>query len=262
MQSTVSTEHLEYGQATDRGLVRRSNEDAMLHFAIPGDSAESSANVFIVADGMGGHRGGRMASAMAVETVRDALVGNGIASIESSGIEEQLRLVFRHINTDILDRGRVSPELLGMGTTLTVLLIRDRQAWIAHVGDSRVYRLTSTGPTPSLEQLTQDDTLVAKLAQQGALSEEEAAHHPKRNLLVQAIGGQGSVDVAIVGPLTVQLGDRFVLCTDGLLEVDQRTIATTVSAFPPQEACDRLVELANAFGGTDNTTVQIVHVVR
>lgn len=232
----------------------------MLRFTIDGAERVLSTDVFIVADGMGGHRGGQMASSMAVEIVRDKMVSNGIGDIESDAIADQLGHVFRSINSDIIDRGRHSPELHGMGTTLTVLVIRENEAWIAHVGDSRVYRLVNSRSNPLLEQLTQDDTLVAKLTRQGALSEEEAAHHPRRNLLVQAIGGQESVDVALIGPFPVRVGDRFLLCTDGLLGVDLQKIAVTVATHQPQEASDRLVELANASGGSDNTTVQVVHI--
>ncbi len=239
---------LESGFATDRGLVRAANEDAGLNFTIEHESGDST-NVFVVADGMGGHRGGQTASAMAVELAREALSSNPLENID-----DILASLFDQINEDILVAGQRDPNLFGMGTTLTILVIRNCDGWIGHVGDSRAYRIRPQ----SMEQLTQDDTLVARLAEQGVLSKDELATHPKRNLLVQAMGAQSSVDAQIVGPIEIVDGDRFLLCTDGLFGVEESTIANTVLLNDPLLACTLLVRLANAAGGSDNTTVQVV----
>ena len=233
--------------------MRANNEDAVVHFTVdPGDSGPA-VHLYVVADGMGGHRAGQTASAMAVASAREVL-----ASMPLEDLGRSLDRLFRRINVEVIEAGRSDPELRGMGTTLTILAIRGCQAWIGHVGDSRVYRIRAQ----RMEQLTQDDTLVARLARQGMLSDQEAARHPDRNLLVQAIGGQESVVVQVVGPIGVEDDDRFLLCTDGLFDVDDQTIANTVLLNDPQTACGLLVRLANATGGTDNTTVQVVHCVR
>jgi protein phosphatase len=243
---------IESGYATHKGLVRAANEDAWLHFTIeepPGDST----HIYVVADGMGGHRGGQTASSMAVRLAREMLLSNPLREIG-----DLFKPLFDRINAEIILAGKNDPSLLGMGTTLTILVIRDCRAWIAHVGDSRAYRIRSQ----EMDQLTQDDTLVARLAEQGVLTIDEIAKHPKRNLLVQAMGGQESVEVQIVGPLEIVDGDRFLLSTDGLFEVPSETIANTVILNDPTTACERLVDLANASGGADNTTVQIVNCYR
>ncbi|NNE34973.1 MAG: serine/threonine-protein phosphatase [Rhodothermales bacterium] len=245
---TTSCEVLS-GFATDKGLVRPANEDAVLHFVSNKNGNDDPTQVFVVADGMGGHRGGQTASTMAVEIARDVLSFNPLGDIAQSLLQS-----FRRINDEIVYVGKNDPTLHGMGTTLTLLAIRNCSAWIAHVGDSRAYRIRAR----RMEQLTQDDTLVARLAEQGVISVDEAANHPNRNLLVQAMGGQESVDVQMIGPIDIVDDDRFLLCTDGLLHVNEQTIANTIALNDPQTACGLLVRLANASGGTDNTTVQIV----
>ena len=236
-----------WGAATDTGRVRPSNEDAYL--ALPG--------LFAVADGMGGHRGGSVASALALETLRGRLVdGDGPCTTD------RLVLAVQEANEVIVDRAAQDPELLGMGTTLTAIALvqlHDQAALgVVNVGDSRLYLLKDG----ELEQITEDHSLVATLERQGRLTREEAAVHPQRNILTRALGIDARVMVDSWEILPF-VGDRYLLCSDGLYnEVDDRRIEATLRKLAdPAEAAHELVRLANEAGGRDNITCVVVDVV-
>ena len=232
------------GAATDKGMVRANNQDSQLVL---------DGRLFAVADGMGGHRGGEVASATALDALGDAW-SEATAAALRAGVVGANEAVFAKASHD--------PELRGMGTTLTVLALvvdeagQERLA-IANVGDSRAYRLTD-----QLVQVTDDHSLVESLVRQGRLTAEEAVTHPQRNILTRALGiePQVEVDVWVLSPVP---GDRFLLCSDGLFnEVEPDVITSTLRALAdPTQAANELVRLANEGGGRDNITCVVVDIV-
>ena len=233
---------LAFGSRTDIGRTRKRNEDSML----------VREPLFVVADGMGGHRGGNVASAMTVEVL-------GVAPVATGGTAAVVDAI-RTANRAVLERGDAEPELRGMGTTVTALFV-DVDAdmgHVAHVGDSRAYLLRRG----ALQQLTEDHTVVQELVRQGRLTPQDAERHPQRSIITRALGVDDEVDV---DELTLALhdGDRFILCSDGLtLMLSEDGIALVLGTTPdPQDAADRLVSLANEAGGEDNITVIVVDVL-
>jgi serine/threonine protein phosphatase PrpC len=242
------TTRLAAGAATDVGMVRTENQDHLL--VQPG--------LWLVADGMGGHRGGEVASLVATE-----VVASGVADLGPSRIDDAVR----RANGAVIDRALGDPDLAGMGTTLTAIALvpagdgadADVLA-LVNVGDSRTYRLAAGGST--IEQLTVDHSLVAEWEREGRITAEQAATHPHRNVITRALGIDD--DVAVDRwDLTPAAGDRYLLCSDGLTnELDDDAIASVLVTFAdPQTAAEELVAQANAAGGRDNVTVVVVDVV-
>lgn len=232
-----------WGVATDVGRVRQANEDAVL-----ADDA-----VFAVADGMGGHRGGEIASQLAVDTLRDTFtVPSTDALVES----------VQDANDALFDRAGDDPDLQGMGTTLCAMALVDGDGrdliGVVNVGDSRLYLLNDG----ELRQITEDHSLVATLERQGRLTRAEAAVHPQRNILTRALGIDSKVMVDSWEVLPVA-GDRYLICSDGLFnELDDARIAATLRKLAdPGEAARELVRLALEAGGRDNVTCVVVDVV-
>jgi len=221
--------------ATDVGLVREGNEDSYL----------TEGPLFAVADGMGGHRGGEVASQLAVETL-EKLFKEGAGDLPDQ-VQEANRVVFER---SVLDR-----KVAGMGTTLTAALVEGDRVRLAHVGDSRAYLLRDG----TLRLLTEDHTLVHRMVSEGEISKEEAETHPQRSVLTRALGVDTVVDVDD-DSLQVRPGDRLLLCTDGLTSmVSEDEIEDVLRTVPdPREAAQRLVRMANEAGGVDNTTVVIL----
>jgi PPM family protein phosphatase len=238
---------LRWGEATDVGRVRQENEDAVF----------ASAELFVVADGMGGHSGGEVASGLAT----NALQHDFGPEVEPRTTDELVRAVQR-ANEAVVTAAGEDPDLAGMGTTLCAMALvhadGDERLAIVNVGDSRAYLLKSG----ELEQITDDHSLVATLERQGRLTRDEAAVHPQRNILTRALGidARVMVDSWEVRPV---VGDRYVLCSDGLFnEVDESKIAATLRKLDdPTEAARELVRLANEGGGRDNISLVIVDVV-
>ena len=228
-----------YGASSDVGRVREANEDSYL-VAEP---------LFVVADGMGGHIAGDVASSTAVKVIEE---GSGQLSSEDPAT---LTKIISDANATIWDKAQSDPALRGMGTTCTLLLVDDDRVHIAHVGDSRAYRLRDG----QLEQLTEDHTLVGRMVQEGRLSAEEAAHHPQRSIITRALGVDEDVQVDLD---TVELsdGDRLLICSDGLSSMveDGRIQDVLARESEPQKAADGLVQLANEAGGDDNVTVVVI----
>jgi PPM family protein phosphatase len=238
---------------TDPGLVRELNEDVVA-WITPQDQnvAASQGSLALVADGMGGHAAGEVASALAAEVIRRVYYDlKGPAP-------KVLAMAFSEANRAIIDYAGAHPECKGMGTTCTVLAFRDDKAWIAHVGDSRAYLLRKD----RLMQLTEDQTLVAQMVREGTITKEEAAHSPVQNVILQALGAVNQIKpmIASVG-IPLQSGDVLILCSDGLFNmVPDTTIAEIAGRLPPQEACDALIEAALAQGGHDNASLGVFSV--
>lgn len=231
--------HLVGAIATDVGKVREANQDS----GFVGDS------LFAVADGMGGHNGGEVASKIVIEAFQEK---NSVSSTE------ELVVLAGEANATVLSQAR-EQNLQGMGTTLVALAMHSEdQVAVINVGDSRAYWLRDG----YLAQVTRDHSFVGDLFYANEITEEEALHHPKRNVITRALGIEDHLDVDHF-PLKVQDGDRFVLCSDGL--TDELTEADIVQVMvdneAPQDAADKLVEAALDAGGRDNVTVLIVDVV-
>ena len=234
---------LRVGSATDTGRIRTNNQDSFL----------VADTLFAVADGMGGHRGGEVASAMAVDALQHLAVDPTPDALLSS---------VQQANHVIFDRARNDPDLRGMGTTLCAVAVvsddGDEELAVVNVGDSRVYLLRDD----ELIQLTRDHSLVEDMLQEGRITAEEAAVHPQRNIVTRALGIAPRVDVDEFSVIP-RTGDRFILCSDGLFnEVAPDRIAATLRRLAdPDEAAHELVRLANENGGRDNITCVIVEVV-
>jgi serine/threonine protein phosphatase PrpC len=231
---------------TDVGRARSGNEDSYF----------CGRTVFAVADGLGGHQGGEVASAAAVEPLA-ALDGREFA--EAGEAAEALVAAIREGNAAILERAAGDPGLWGMGTTVTAAaLAGDRHLQLAHVGDSRAYLLRDG----SLGQLTTDHTVVGELVRRGRLTPAQAAIHPERSILTRAVGLDPRIPVDTPDALELHGGDQVLLCSDGLTEaVDDDQIAELLSATADgQAAVQALIDAANAAGGPDNITVVLLRV--
>jgi PPM family protein phosphatase len=236
------TLRLRYAAVSDVGMVRQGNED----------SAYAGPNLLVLADGMGGHAGGEVASASAVASMRDLQPPDG-----GGDPTETLRGGVAAAGERLRSLVRARPELEGMGTTLTMLMHSGEVIAVAQVGDSRGYLLRDG----VLEQVTHDQTFVQSLIDQGRISDEDAKTHPQRNLLLQALDGRVEVEPEVV-LRTARPGDRYLLCSDGLSSVvSEPTIRDVLEVGTPREAADQLVDLAVRAGAPDNVTCLVADVV-
>jgi PPM family protein phosphatase len=241
---------------TDVGHRREVNEDSYL--LLPRN------NLFICADGMGGHAGGQVASKLTVQTVGEALVrrlANAEAKARDEGKRVNVSLVVeesvREACAAVFDTARRQVELHGMGSTCTMMLAYGSAAYFGHVGDSRAY-LVRDG---EVHQVTEDHSLVQEQVAAGLITPEQAKVSVMRNIITRSIGFERDVKVD-VGALPLQVGDTFVLCSDGLTgHVEDHEILDIVQTADRRVVPTRLIELANSRGGEDNTTVVLAHVL-
>ena len=228
------------GASTHTGLVRGNNEDAFL--------VDAAHQLYAVADGIGGHRGGEVASRTAIEALRAAVAAG-----------RPVNEAITRANTAVLERAAGDAELTGMGTTMTALVVAGaQQVLVGHVGDSRAYLLHEG----VLRRITDDHSLVEELVREGRLTPEQAESHPQRNLVTRALGTDAEVEVDLY-TIEVMVGDRVVICSDGLTTmVRERDIERLARSEPDaQRAAELLVDAANRAGGEDNTSVVIVDVL-
>lgn len=238
---------IEIGNLTDVGRKRTQNEDYFGFFETAGEV------LAIVADGMGGHTSGEIASRMAVEIIHD----NYSKERDDKDVLEALRSAFQIANFTILQKSLEQERLNGMGTTATALVLRGDQAFLGHMGDSRAYLFRDS----TVSQLTKDHSVVERMVDQGLLSREEAKHHPQKNVIYKTLGVNMDVEVDLLGPIPATVNDVFLLCSDGLTNfVSDQELLATVTRESPQIACKTLIHLANQRGGLDNITVQILKV--
>ena len=235
---------LKWGASTDVGMVRQQNEDSYL----------AEENLYVVADGMGGHNAGEVASALAVTTLK-AGARTGIDSVE------RFRELVQQANTAIYTASLDDSTQSGMGTTLTALSIvagEEPRVLVANVGDARTYMWRNG----ALTRLSVDHSYVQELVNEGIITPEEARVHPRRNIVTRALGIDRSVVVDVFSHL-VRTGDRIVLCSDGLVdEVSDADIAVVLGQHSdPQDTAEALVMVANTAGGRDNTTVIVIDVL-
>lgn len=232
---------------SDTGCHRQLNEDSARIVR-----AGERGLLLIVADGMGGHKAGEVASQTAVEMIeQEYRTARGTPG-------EALDKAFHRAHREILRLSSHDPSMKGMGTTCTALAIVDRQAWAAHVGDSRLYLIRDEG----IYQLSEDHTQCMELVRQGAMTLAEAHKHEDRNVLFRAMGTRPELDIMTwPEPLPVRAGDYFVLCSDGLHDlVTDEEIRGVVDGSEPEAACRKLVQMARDRGGYDNITVAIAAV--
>lgn len=231
------TLRVQVGASTDVGRVREGNEDAYM----------VRDPLFAVADGMGGHQGGEVASNLALERLERATDGGS-----------DLADVVREANRAVFEQAAQDPGLAGMGTTLTAVRVQDERLHLAHVGDSRMYLLRDG----RLERITRDHTVVEQLVDQGRMSAEDAKIHPQRSILTRALGVDEDIQVD-ESDVDVRPGDRVLLCSDGLTGmVDEDRILSILTDTPdPQAACGALIEAANQAGGQDNITAVVLDVL-
>ena len=228
------------------GLLRSGNED----------SAFVSGRLVAVADGMGGHAGGEVASRIAIQTLQklSPLLTN--TEIDSDSVEDLLLHSLFTIDSEIGEYADEATELRGMGTTLTALLIVNDSVALLHVGDSRCYRLRGN----TLEQLSNDHTVIQELLDQGTISQSEVADHPQRSVLTQALMGQGTV-VPVLQMYEVKEKDRFLLCSDGLSSVlTEKEIKTLLKKSDKTQAVKSLIDATYINGAPDNVTIIIADV--
>lgn len=252
MASTLS---LYMAGKTDVGLARDHNEDAI--------AWDAELGYALLADGMGGHSAGDVASRLSLESLQQTLaaLNEPLRLRPNKGVSRHATLVRRAVNyanTAIFEYAEANPECKGMGTTLVVVVFYDDRAVVAHVGDSRVYRLRGK----QLTQMTADHSLVRELLEQGAISEEEAVDNPYSHVITKAVGVRSNV-VAEVQEFPASPGDVYMLCSDGLTDlVSDAQIAETLTAASGQweRAAQHLVDLANQLGGHDNISVVIAAV--
>lgn len=225
-------------------MVRTSNEDSCI--------ANLRSGIFVVADGMGGHAAGEIASQIAASTVEEVLSGRQ----RGSNMEDLLQTAVQKANSRVFETQRMKPEYRGMGSTLTVLTFLENRYYIAQVGDSRAYLFRDE----TLNQLTQDHSLVWPLFESGILAKEDLSRHPQKNLITRSIGTHSEVEADLQTGHVFE-GDIFLLCSDGLTDVlSDQDISQIMSASDgdPQEISEILVREANSGGGPDNVTVVVV----
>ena len=228
------------------GLVRQGNEDSGL----------VSPQLIAVADGMGGLAAGEVASRIAVEVLQSLVPAMVSEDIDEDSVEDLLMHSLHSIDSEISLVTNEEIEKRGMGTTLTALLIRDKYISLLHVGDSRCYRLRGN----TLEQLSNDHTVIQELLDQGAISQTEAVEHPQRSMLTQALRGDGDV-TPVLQMYEIKKGDRYLLCSDGLSGVlTDKEIKMGLKKSDKDEAVKFLVDATYINGAPDNVTVLIADI--
>ena len=261
---------------TDPGKVRPANEDhfvivelartlSVYQTSVPQAKAQYSSyrgHLFVVADGMGGHRAGEVASALSVLTVEGFLLNTlkrffHLEVPEEQNVMKEFQTALLQADARIFEEASRHPQMIGMGTTLTMAFAVNWRMLIAHAGDSRCY-LLSKG---ELHQLTHDHTRVAEMVRHGILSPEQASCHPSRHVVTNVLGGHQPGVVVEMHKLELESGDVMLLCSDGLTEMvsDARITEILQEERKPQQACERLVAEANEQGGKDNITVIVAY---
>ncbi|MDQ3280315.1 MAG: Stp1/IreP family PP2C-type Ser/Thr phosphatase [Acidobacteriota bacterium] len=237
---------------TDVGLVRSENQDFGTYTTSTEERAHHAAGrLLVVADGMGGHRGGATASRLAAETIKAQFLGS-----ESEDIERSLREALTRANARIFHEAQNNPELRGMGTTTSALAVRGDHAWFAHVGDSRIYLVRDD----EIRQLTEDHSLVATMVREGLLTPQEAETHPRRNVLQRSMGVADDVEIDVRGPFSLRAGDTFILCSDGLHGLVKEPELKEIAQGSIEHAADEFLRRALERGAPDNVTVIVARV--
>jgi len=240
-----------FGAESDRGRVREINEDS--YKVISG--RDDIPDTFIVADGMGGHNSGELASRMAVDLSEEYLLNFLKPDADKEGVLSFICDMMTEVNKSIFSKARESEENFGMGTTFVIGIFLNGKLFIGHVGDSRAYLIRGG----LLQKITTDHSYIEELIKNGSLTREEAHNHPKKNIITRALGCEENVEIDTYC-VDVNGDDIFVLCTDGLTNMmnENEILAIINDNDAPQYSCSELVRIANERGGEDNITVIIV----
>lgn len=240
---------LTYFGSSDIGMVRQENQDSFAK--LPENNSDlmnGKGHLFIVADGVGGHTGGKEASSMAVQII------GSYFNMSDAPDKLLLKKAFEDANQQIYSKAGISGEFTHMATTCSALLLKDQKGTIAHIGDSRIYRISNN----KIEQLTKDHTQLQELLRQGVLTKKEAENYPNKSVLVRAMGAEEKIVIDLTDNISISAGESFVLCSDGLAKISEEEILQVVTASSPQTACDHMIKLANERGGKDNVTVLVI----
>lgn len=241
---------LTFAAATDIGMRRLNNQDSYVILTAEDHASwMQRGHLFVVADGMGAHAAGELASKLAADGV-----AHHYRKQKAISAPEAILQAVRETNQEIHQRGQANTEFHNMGTTCSALVVLPQGAFVAHVGDSRVYRVRGR----RIDQLTFDHSLVWEMRATGSLAREQILNVPK-NVITRSLGPQAAVQVDLEGPHAIEQGDGFLLCSDGLTsKLEDEELGAIVATLPPAEAANLLVDLANVRGGPDNITVIIV----
>lgn len=235
---------------SDLGKARELNEDA---YFISTDDSE--IKIYLLADGMGGYNGGEVASKLAIESARKYIVSNfEKVNHDKNAIQELIKSSMEYANMVVYEKSQENKELQGMGTTLEICVIYGNRVYIGHIGDSRIYRIRNN----IIRKLTKDHSYVEKLVEDGTITREEAENHPKKNMLMKALGCTVFIepDVTIKGFLK---GDIILMSSDGLTNMIKNQEIYDIVRQDVENAADNLVNRANDLGGYDNITVVIIY---
>lgn len=242
---------IKYSGKSHIGMVRSENQDSFGKFpAQDFDLYTSKGQLFVVADGMGGHKGGKQASTIAVGAVGEKYFESAASPPEA------LKEAILFANKKIYETANTSAELSRMGTTCTALILSKEEGIIGHVGDSRIYRIENN----KIEQLTNDHTKVQEMLREGVLTPEEAKDYPSKSVLARALGVEEKVKVDIISGIKIKEGQSFVICSDGMAKITEPEIVKIISEGSAESACGKLIDIANERGGKDNVTVQVIKV--
>lgn len=235
---------IKYYGKSDVGRVRSGNED---YFA--SEKISRNENLFIVADGMGGHKAGDIASKLGTETFISEFKKNRAKKVS---IIKSMNLALRSANIKILETANAEIDKRGMGTTFSAILFTEGKANIIHVGDSRIYLIRDK----KMERITSDHTFVEKMFEEGRITRDEARRHPQKNILYMSLGAREVFNPFIVKDFKVKEGDKFLLCSDGLTDmVEDNVIKEYCLSYPPKKSVEELIDLGNRNGGIDNITL-------
>ncbi len=241
---------MKYSAKTDIGTVREINED--YYSIISGHPGISAA--FVIADGMGGHNSGEVASQTSVDFISNAISKAAQKFVDGTDILQTVKNLIIEANQVVYDKSVEIPENHGMGTTLILAVIIGKIMYIGHVGDSRLYLVRDD----EIKRITTDHSYIEELVKTGSLTRKEAEKHPGRNIITRALGCSAELEVDTY-VCEVETGDYYVLCTDGLTNMlDEEEIKKTVAGSEPSEACEQLVAGAIRNGGDDNITVIVI----
>ncbi|MCA9048545.1 MAG: serine/threonine-protein phosphatase [Planctomycetaceae bacterium] len=246
---------VQYACRSDEGMRRAANQDSLVVRMCREDAEwHTCGHLFVMADGMGGHAVGDLASRIAVDSLPIAYF-----KLDAPAVRERLIGAMQAANKAIGDKARENPEFTDMGTTCSALSLSSSGAMVGHVGDSRVYRIRGT----EIQQLTFDHSLQWEMIRAGRATIENVDMLHPRNVITRCLGPDSDVMIDVEGPFHVQAGDRFLLCSDGLTNhVDDSEIGAVVNSMPPTDAARLLIHLANLRGGSDNVSVIVVNVER
>jgi PPM family protein phosphatase len=242
------------GAASDPGMEKKENQDSYAYRSPTEGKARKKGTLLALADGMGGHSGGSIASKTAIDSVMETYYAD-----TSLGIQESLENALLKANSNVIQKGKDDFALQGLGSTLTTVVLKDNRMYFAHVGDSRGYSIYNQ----EITQFTEDHSYVASLVKAGVISAEEALTHPEDNIITKAIGFDDALTVdASHNHLEIKVNQYILLCCDGLYKVvPDEEIKNMIYKFEaPDIISQKLVEMANANGGPDNITVLIARV--